>query len=183
MNNDPEIRRRQPAEERRSAVLTAAMTEFSEKGFHGGSTVTIAEQAGISQPNLFRLFPTKKALFLATLEAMTQRLQRTMIVAGQQNPDDAPRAMRRAYRSLRADRELMLLLIQGYAASSDREIRQFMRRASADVQAQFEAMPGWSREQARAFFAEGILLAAAAAMDLEEIAAAEPWAQTLLFLR
>lgn len=183
MNNSSGTRRRQSAEERRAALLAAALTEFSEKGFHGGSTVTIAARVGISQPNLFRLFPTKKALFLATLEMMVQRIQRTMIAAGQQHPEDALRAMRRAYRTLLADRELMLLLLQGYAASSDPEIRQFMRRGSADILAQIEAMPGLSPEQARAFFSEGILLAAATAMDLAEIAAEEAWAQTLLFLR
>jgi TetR/AcrR family transcriptional regulator len=181
MKRASKSRHRKSAEERRADILAAAVTEFSEKGFHGGSTVTIAQQIGVSQPNLFRLFPTKKTLFIATLEAVVLRIQRTMIAAGQHHPDDALHAMRQAYQSLLADRELMLLLLQGYAASEDPEIRQFMRRASAEVFAQIAQMPGFTIEQARAFFAEGILLAVATAMNLPEIATEEIWAQALLF--
>ena len=57
---------RQTAEERREAVLDAATREFARKGLHGASTDAIARAAGISQPYLFRLFGTKKELYLAT---------------------------------------------------------------------------------------------------------------------
>ena len=56
---------RQTAEERREAVLDAATHEFAVKGFHGASTEDIARAAGISQPYLFRLFGSKKELYLA----------------------------------------------------------------------------------------------------------------------
>ena len=57
---------RQTADERREAVYEAAAREFAQKGFHGASTDEIARQAGISQPYLFRLFGTKKGLYLET---------------------------------------------------------------------------------------------------------------------
>ena len=57
---------RQTADERREAVLKAAAREFARKGLHGASTDAIAKDAGISQPYLFRLFGTKKELYLAT---------------------------------------------------------------------------------------------------------------------
>src|SRR6187399_2536433 len=57
---------RQTAEVRREAVLEAAAAEFSRRGLHGASTDAIAKDAGISQPYLFRLFGTKKELYLAT---------------------------------------------------------------------------------------------------------------------
>ena len=57
---------RQTADERREAVLQAATREFARKGLHGASTDEIARAAGISQPYLFRLFGTKKELYLAT---------------------------------------------------------------------------------------------------------------------
>ena len=50
------------------AVLDAATHEFAVKGLHGASTEDIARAAGISQPYLFRLFGTKKELYLATVE-------------------------------------------------------------------------------------------------------------------
>ena len=57
---------RQTADERREAILEAAAREFAERGLHGASTDAIAKAAGISQPYLFRLFGTKKELYLAT---------------------------------------------------------------------------------------------------------------------
>ncbi len=50
---------RQTADERRTAVLAAAISEFALNGFAGTSTEAIAARAGISQPYLFRLFGTK----------------------------------------------------------------------------------------------------------------------------
>jgi AcrR family transcriptional regulator len=55
------------ADERRVDVLDAALIEFAERGLEGTSTEDIARRAGISQPYLFRLFGTKKALFTATV--------------------------------------------------------------------------------------------------------------------
>mgnify|MGYP006170551165 CR=1 FL=1 len=53
------------AEERRESVIRAAMSEFARGGYHGTSTEAIAKRVGVSQPYLFRLFPGKKAIFLA----------------------------------------------------------------------------------------------------------------------
>ena len=59
---------RSTAAERRDAVLRAAQVAFARGGLHGTSTEEIAEAAGISQPYLFRLFGTKKKLFVASVE-------------------------------------------------------------------------------------------------------------------
>jgi TetR/AcrR family transcriptional regulator len=168
------------AHERREEILAAAIAEFSEKGFHGGSTVTIAQRVGISQPNLFRLFPTKKALFIAAIERMNERLKRGMIEYGRQNPEKPLEAMAHGYRTLLADRELMLLLLQGYAACEDEEIRVVIRRVSAEIFTQIETMPGVSTRDAVEFYAQGMLLTVAAAMRLPEIVNDEDWAKKFL---
>ena len=59
---------RRTAAERREEILEAALTEFAVHGFDGASTDAIARRVGISQPYLFRLFGTKKELFIATIE-------------------------------------------------------------------------------------------------------------------
>ncbi len=56
------------AEERRADVLRVAVHEFARTGFQGTSTEDVARAAGISQPYLFKMFPTKKALFIALIE-------------------------------------------------------------------------------------------------------------------
>src|SRR4051794_41459597 len=53
------------ADERRAEIVEAAVTAFARGGFDGASTDDIARIAGVSQPYLFRLFGTKRELFLA----------------------------------------------------------------------------------------------------------------------
>ena len=61
------VHERKTKEERREEILDAAVAEFAEKGLHGASTEEIARLAGISQPYVFRLFGTKKELYLAVV--------------------------------------------------------------------------------------------------------------------
>jgi len=168
------------AQERREDILTIAIEEFSEKGLYGTSTVTIAERVGISHPNLFRLFPTKKTLFIAAIERVVERIKREMIVPGQKSPDAPQEAMSRGYRSLHSHRELMLLLLQGYAACQDEEVLATMRRLSAEIFTQLEALFGGNTQQAQAFYAEGMLFTVAVAMRLPEIASDNQWANKFL---
>jgi AcrR family transcriptional regulator len=63
--------RRTQAERRastRAAVLQATVDELYVRGFAQASTVEIAERAGVSQGSVFRYFPTKDDLFVATCE-------------------------------------------------------------------------------------------------------------------
>ena len=76
-----ETRQRMSAAERREMVLEAAIAEFAVHGMAGTSTEDVARRAGISQPYLFRLFPTKKALFLALVERCYRRVEDTFITA------------------------------------------------------------------------------------------------------
>src|ERR671921_1128743 len=58
-------RTRKSAEERREEIVEIAIRQFALSGYNGTSTEAIAREAGISQPYLFRLFKTKRELFLA----------------------------------------------------------------------------------------------------------------------
>src|SRR5436190_15374245 len=85
------------AEERREAVVEAAMAEFAVGGLHGTSTDAIAKRAGISQPYLFKLFGTKKDLFLATIELCFHRTRETFLRAAAAPNRDVLEAMGEAY--------------------------------------------------------------------------------------
>ena len=58
---------RQTADERRDAIVVAALHEFAAGGYSGTSTDSIAKAVGVSQPYLFQLFGTKRDLFLAVV--------------------------------------------------------------------------------------------------------------------
>src|SRR3984957_3562026 len=119
-----EPKRRMAAEERRELVLGGAMRGFASRGLPGTSTEDVAREAGISQPYLFRLFPTKKALFLALVERCFRRVEDTFTAAaGDLTGDEAMTAMADSYTRLLDDRTLLLLQMQIYAACSDPEIR------------------------------------------------------------
>jgi AcrR family transcriptional regulator len=51
------------SDERRKAIVAAAVPLFARKGFAGTTTKELAEAAGISEALLFRHFPSKKNLY------------------------------------------------------------------------------------------------------------------------
>src|ERR1700729_2804766 len=121
---------RMSAEERRESVLDAAVAEFSKGGLAGTSTETIAARAGISQPYLFRLFSTKRDLFIASLERAFTHIEQRFIEASKGLAGHAALdAMAGAYHDLLGNRDLLLCQLHTYAASSDPEVQAAARHA------------------------------------------------------
>jgi len=61
--------RRLPAEERRQAIVRAALRVFTSASYAGATTAEIAREAGVSEPVLYRHFASKRDLWLACLDA------------------------------------------------------------------------------------------------------------------
>lgn len=174
---------RQTAEARREAVLEAARHEFARHGLHGASTEAIARRAGISQPYLFRLFGSKKGLFLAVNEACFARTLDTFRQAASgTSGEDALRAMGRAYAALIEDDRTMLQgQLQAYAASvEDDEIRESTARGYGRLVDFVETVSGADRRTVSHFFATGMLFNVLAAMQYSlETAPPGSWAARL----
>jgi len=164
---------RMSADERREEVLAVAMEHFAAGGFHGTSTETIARDAGISQPYLFRLFGTKKELFLGCVERSHRQVLETFETAAAEAPPGAElTAMGEAYvQRLLPDRHALLMQMQGYVAVSEPDIQGQVRRSFRELQARVAELSGAPDDQLRAFFAEGMLLNVRAALGLP----IEPW--------
>jgi AcrR family transcriptional regulator len=155
------------ADERRESVLAAALPEFAAGGLTGTSTESIARRAGVSQPYLFRLYPSKKALFIASLERTFERVETTFRTAARGlSGDEALAAMGRSYGDLLADRNLLLHQLQAYAACDDPQVRDATRAGFGHLWAMVSDTSGAAPEQIREFFAMGMLMNVAAAMDL-----------------
>ena len=60
--------RRLPAEERRRAIVEAALRVFSAGSYAGSTTAEIAREAGVSEPVLYRHFASKRDLWVACLD-------------------------------------------------------------------------------------------------------------------
>jgi AcrR family transcriptional regulator len=176
----PTTATRQTAEERREAVLTAALAAFAHGGLHGTSTEQIAVAAGISQPYLFRLFGTKKKLFVATVErCMEDTLELFRQAAGDLRGEAALDAMADAYvQMVLNDRPRLLAQMQAYAACDDPEVREAMRTGYGKLHLFVETVSGLPQEVVSHWFAVGKLLNVIAAMDL--LGSREPWARRLV---
>ena len=164
------------ADERRKVVLRSAVAEFAQGGLDGTSTEDIARRAGISQPYLFRLYPTKKALFIATVEAGFDRIIESFENAAKGLDDEAAlEAIGDAYAQLLEDRQLLLVQLQAYAACQDADIRAATRKGFRRMWSTVAGLSGASGEKLTTFIAIGMLLNVAAAMELDEVD--QEWAQ------
>jgi AcrR family transcriptional regulator len=170
---------RKTAEERREAVLAAALTEFADHGFEGASTDAIARQVGISQPYLFRLFGTKKDLFIATAQRCFDNMyERFARVADGLQGEAALEAMGREYKCMIAeDPRTLREQMQSYVACVDPAIGAVVRRGFGRLVELVESK-GVTPERAARFFATGMLINVMASMGT--LAGEEPWAARLL---
>jgi AcrR family transcriptional regulator len=165
-----ETKQRMPAAERREIVLDAAIAEFAAHGLAGTSTEDVARRAGISQPYLFRLFPTKKALFIELIGRCFRRVQDTFAAAaGELTGEDALMAMAESYERLLDDRTLLLLQMQAYAACEDPDVRAATRAGFKRLWELAERLTGLPFQTVVDFFAVGMLMNVAAAMDLPSV--------------
>lgn len=170
---------RMSAEERRDSVLDAAVAEFAKAGLAGTSTETIAARAGISQPYLFRLFSTKKDLFLAAYRRAFASIESQFVEASEGlTGEKALDAMARAYHDLIANRDLLLVQLHTYAASADADVQAVARSSYGRLWRLVQARSGADDDAIRMFFAMGMLWNVAIALDLPALD--DSWAQALM---
>ncbi len=170
---------RKTAEIRREEILDAACEEFAQTGLHGTSADAIARRAGVSQPYLFRLFGTKRELFIATVQRCFAETAQTFEHAALgKTGEDALKAMAGAYHGLLADRRRLQAQMQAYAACDDPEVCAVVREGYGRLVELVERASGAEEGRVRDFFAAGMLLNVMAQMDLLDCS--EPWAKRLI---
>ncbi len=171
---------RQTAGERREQVLAAATTEFAQRGYEGGSTERIAKASGISQPYLFRLFGTKKQLFLDTIDScMEDMLAMFEDATAGLHGQAALEAVGVRYVEWITGQPIRLQAqLQAYAACDDAEVRRHVRRGYGRLVELAERVSGESPEEISTFFAKGMLLNVITVMRLHT--SSLDWAQRLV---
>jgi AcrR family transcriptional regulator len=163
---------------RRDQVIAAALIEFAEGGLAGTSTEAIAVRAGISQPYLFKMFGTKRDLFIAASKRCFDNVTQTFTEAASGLAgEEALGAMGAAYRGLITDRENLMAQLQMYAACNDLEVRECARDGFRRLYQLVAAISGAPAEELANFFAMGMLCNLSTALSLDEID--EPWAHAL----
>jgi len=174
------VTERKSAEERREEILEAALVEFAAHGLDGGSTEAIARAVGISQPYVFRLFGTKKELFIATVErCMRGTLEMMRTAAAGLKGEEALHAIGEAYADrLATDPTYLHSQMQAYAACDDPQIREIVRSGYGELVGYVERIAELPPDRISHFFAKGMLLNVMASMEL--LGADEGWARRLV---
>src|SRR5262249_44665556 len=156
---------RQSTDDRQPAPrhgLQAALIEFAAHGLDGTSAKDIAQRAGISQPYLFRLVPTKKALFLILVRRCFQQMAELFAAAAVgQAGEEALQAMGCAFGQLCNEQTLPLMQLHAYAAAAtDPEIQAATRAAFQQLRNSVEQLTGPPPPRAQSWFGIGMLTTA-----------------------
>ncbi|GAA2500737.1 helix-turn-helix domain-containing protein [Streptomyces longisporus] len=166
---------RMSALERRESVIRAAIAEFARTGYRGTSTAAIAKRVGVTQPYLFRLFPDKKAIFVAALvrSADDTRLAFERAADGVADGERAWQVMADAYAQLISTRpETLLMQMQAYAtvaaaeAQGDDLVGEVVRAGWMSIWETVHLSLGADAETTASFFACGMLGNALTAIGL-----------------
>lgn len=148
--------RRLTREQRREQVLRAAVAVVAHAGFAGATTDAVARAAGVSQPYVVRMFGGRRQLLASLFDDVAGRVLQAFasVPAG----PDAPAAMGDAYEHLVTDRELLGVLLQGFAAGTDPEIGRRGRAVLGDIVRVYRDRTGAGPDEAAAFLAQGMLI-------------------------
>ncbi|MGH7786245.1 MAG: TetR/AcrR family transcriptional regulator [Candidatus Binatia bacterium] len=125
-----------PAPMRREQLLDAAVEAFAEHGFRGASTANIAARLGVSEPTLFRHFPSKRALYLAAIDRSADQMiaQWRAIAADCATPLEALLEVGRWYfAELQRDSRHLVLRFRSYGEATDPEVGERVRAHFREV--------------------------------------------------
>ncbi|HEY3548962.1 MAG TPA: helix-turn-helix domain-containing protein, partial [Propionicimonas sp.] len=172
-----ETERRMTATERREQILQAALTVFADGGYAGTTTDQVAREAGVSQPYVVRLFGGKQQLF-AELYARASRRVIDALAAVAPGPE-AMHEMGQAYVGLLADRDLLRLLMHGFAAGSEPEIGRLARFTLTEAFRLYMERTGEGVDEARVFVAHGMLINVLLAVDATDHLSEDPTLEAL----
>jgi AcrR family transcriptional regulator len=161
-----ELERRMTANERREQILQAALTVFADGGYAGTTTDQVAREAGVSQPYVVRLFGGKQQLFAEVYSRASRRV--VAALAAVAPGPDAKQEMGEAYIGLLADRNLLLLLMHGFAAGSEPEIGRLARWTLSEAFRLYLERTGEGPDEARIFVAHGMLINVLLAVNATE---------------
>lgn len=130
-----DCRQRLSAGERRAAILTAARHVFARRGFHGAGTAEIAREAGCSEPMLYKHFPSKQALFAATLDDASLCLRKRIHAMFEEGESELDSIVRWVEKLQHDDMivEVSRLRMLGITLADDPEIRAALERSVAEM--------------------------------------------------
>lgn len=148
------------AEHRRAQAVEAGLASFADHGLTTAAIQQVAEQIGVSQPYVFRLFGSKQAFFLACLDELEARLVATFSRAAKEGTHEPLEDMGAGFRSLVSDGVLSGLWLQACAvARADELVAERCRALISTMLRITQDHTGVSTDELAAFLGRGALVA------------------------
>lgn len=173
-----------PAAERREQILQAAARVFGARGYSGATTDLVAQEAGISQPYVVRMFGGKDNLLVAVLERATSLVLDALrqVIADSPNRDrsELVPAMGLAYVDLIEDDTILMALMQGFLLGHHPQIGPCARRGFTDIYRLMRDEAGFGPQEASDFLAQGMLINTLLALRMPAEHGVDPTAQELV---
>lgn len=88
---------RLPASERKKQILESAITVFARATYHGATTKSISEEAGVTEALIYRYFGSKRTLFIEAIEHTSSRLVQGLEGILEDHRDEPMRAIRECF--------------------------------------------------------------------------------------
>ncbi|HEY8342368.1 MAG TPA: TetR/AcrR family transcriptional regulator [Calditerricola sp.] len=194
---ESKISPRRARTKRPEQILLTAKSVFARSNYRSSTTAEIAAEAGVSEPLIYRYYPSKKHLFLAVLEDVNRRIlgRWNAIRRSETSSLACLRRIGQDYLDL-VDRnsEDLKVFFKAVSEDSDLEIRQFLAESYRQYARYLEDVARQGQERgeirrdvpARAIAWQMMSLGAAfnlfAVLELTEWTRADREAQLLVFL-
>jgi AcrR family transcriptional regulator len=124
----------------RDLLLTAAREVFAEKGFARAGIREIAARAGVTEPNIYWHFKSKRGLFEAAVSEPFARFVEEFFGAWRRRPpgersaiDEATEYLTGLYQVLQAESDLLLAMIADRQFSSDSTVATALHATVGDL--------------------------------------------------
>ena len=127
---------RRSAQQRRRLILQSAQAVFAANNYAKVGTADLAKAAGISEPALYRYFPSKKDLFISTIRDSGARLLEIWerLAMEMVHPQDVIWAIGLGYYDhLRSRSPVMKVLFQAISEADDPDIRRALHENFASL--------------------------------------------------
>lgn len=158
-----------PADERRHQIVEAALVAFAERGYRDVSTADIARRVGVSEPTIYRHFPSKLDVYLGALDHGTTMIAdawRTIIDDGPTPLDELRAIGRWSFEQLRNGPPYLALRARALVETREPVVTERLRAHFSESQRMVETLydearragqvPGATDIRARAWAFMGI---------------------------
>ncbi|SDU14876.1 DNA-binding transcriptional regulator, AcrR family [Jiangella alkaliphila] len=162
---------RSTAAQRRAEAVAVAMRVVADDGLTTAALQRVADEIGVSQPYVFRLFGSKQGLLLACIDEVGSRVRTEFRAAAAGRPGDPMTAMGAAFRELLAGGVTGGLWLQASAiARRDEVVAARCREVIAVLLAEAAGLTGAGGDDLARFLADGalVVLLQAIGVDLRD---------------